>query len=308
MKIQGFFCALIVLFSSCVGTDFIEDGDPVTQESLIVSPMSKAIMVGEEFSFSTLYLDKKGEETIVFPIWSSSNAAISNVSAEGKVKGLKKGMVTIYAEHNGLSSEAQLVVVEDTLEVAEVIVAAESSQLDLNETVQLNVKVLNINGNEIENKSISYVSSNTDVATVSSTGLVSTKSNGEFEVRAIVDGITSLPKVFRVGMLVREGKFTGKGNYSVKGGVMLYKNANGELIVEFENDFSSSSGPGVFIFLSNSENSVAGGIELGAIKSYSGTQTYNVSTLNSSIKIDTYSHVIVHCKPFNVVFGYAELK
>ena len=86
-----------------------------------------------------------------------------------------------------------------------------------------------------------------------------------------------------------------------------YTKTPGELIVEFADDFKSSNGPGVYIYLTNSPESVAGGIELGAIKSNSGTQKYNVTMINSSIEINTYSHVLVHCKPFNVPFGYAAL-
>ena len=76
MKIQGFFCALILLLSSCVGTDFIDDGDPISRESLMVSPMSKAIMVGDSFQFSARYLDLDGQEAIIFPEWSSSDETI----------------------------------------------------------------------------------------------------------------------------------------------------------------------------------------------------------------------------------------
>ncbi len=106
---------------------------------------------------------------------------------------------------------------------------------------------------------------------------------------------------------VYRGEFSGIGNYDVEGTVTLYKNTAGELIVEFADDFKSSNGPGVYIYLTNSPESVGGGVELGAIKSNSGSQKYNVSMINSSVEINTYSHVLVHCKPFNVPFGYAAL-
>lgn len=103
------------------------------------------------------------------------------------------------------------------------------------------------------------------------------------------------------------GQFSGKGSYSVSGDVSIYENESNEIIVEFAENFSASTGPGLYVYLSNSNNGVAGGVELGKLESNTGGQLYNVSLIDNTLSLESYNHVIVHCKPFNVVFGYAEL-
>ena len=56
-------------------------------------------------------------------------------------------------------------------------------------------------------------------------GLLTAKANGEVAVKAVVDQIPSLAKVFRIGMPNRVGLFSGIGSYDVEGRVTLYKNA-----------------------------------------------------------------------------------
>ncbi|MEQ8534167.1 MAG: DM13 domain-containing protein, partial [Imperialibacter sp.] len=68
-------------------------------------------------------------------------------------------------------------------------------------------------------------------------------------------------------------------------------------------NFNSNNGPGFFVYLSNQDNSVAGGKELAALASTTGPSSYRAD----GVAIDDYKYVIILCKPFNVVFGLAEL-
>ncbi|MGH7457397.1 MAG: DM13 domain-containing protein, partial [bacterium] len=74
---------------------------------------------------------------------------------------------------------------------------------------------------------------------------------------------------------------------------------------KFGSDFSSSSGPGLEVFLSTTNTVGANSRNLGRLQSTSGAQNYNVP---SGIAFNTYSWVIIHCVPFNVTFGYAQLR
>ena len=97
----------------------------------------------------------------------------------------------------------------------------------------------------------------------------------------------------------RTGSFRGNRDYEVSGTFTL-SNTSGELQLTFSDNFSTSNGPGLFIYLTNSESSTAGGVELGALKSNSGAQTYDVS---DEVQLGTYDYVLVYCKPFGVAFG-----
>ena len=78
-----------------------------------------------------------------------------------------------------------------------------------------------------------------------------------------------------------------------------------DLTLFFESNFEASNGPGLHVYLSNQAEGVAGGIDLGELKSNEGAQQY---ALPDDININTYDYVIIYCKPFSVVFGNGELK
>ena len=78
----------------------------------------------------------------------------------GKVTGLKKGMVTVTAVYNNQVSTAQVVIVEDGSQVAEVVLTAEKYALELNESVQLTAKALNVDGEELTGKTFSFTTTN----------------------------------------------------------------------------------------------------------------------------------------------------
>lgn len=103
----------------------------------------------------------------------------------------------------------------------------------------------------------------------------------------------------------RTGTFRGASNYSVNGDFML-EEIEGKLRLTFASNFSASSGPGLFIYLSNQPNSISGGLEMGRIQSNSGVQVYETDLQNAGL--NTYQYVLVWCKPFGVLFGRGQLE
>ena len=78
----------------------------------------------------------------------------------------------------------------------------------------------------------------------------------------------------------------------------------------FQSNFSTDSGPGLYIYLVNdTQGKVVENppnfLDLGTIKNVKGMQTYNVPTGQS---VANYKSVVVWCKPFAVNFGFAALK
>ena len=96
--------------------------------------------------------------------WTSSNTAIATVSSKGKVKGVKTGTVTITCTSNatGLSATCEVTVGSVKLDQTEVTV-------NKGKTVTLTATVY---PSTLTDKSVTWTSSNTAIATVSSKGKV----------------------------------------------------------------------------------------------------------------------------------------
>jgi len=96
--------------------------------------------------------------------WTSSNTKIATVTAEGKVKGVKTGTATITCTSNatGLSRSCEVTVVNLTLDQYEVTVKK-------GKTVTLTATVY---PSTLEDKSVTWESSDTKIATVTSAGKV----------------------------------------------------------------------------------------------------------------------------------------
>ena len=96
--------------------------------------------------------------------WTSSNTAIATVSSKGKVKGVKTGTATITCTSNatGLSTTCEVTVGSVKLDRTEVII-------NKGKTVTLKATAY---PTTLEDKTVTWTSSNTAVATVSSKGKV----------------------------------------------------------------------------------------------------------------------------------------
>jgi len=75
-------------------------------------------------------------------------------------------------------------------------------------------------------------------------------------------------------------------------------------ILRLEN-FKSTNGPDLYVYLSKDARSISDGyIELERLKGNIGNQNYHIP---EDVNLDEYSHVLIWCKQFSVLFGYANL-
>jgi len=75
-------------------------------------------------------------------------------------------------------------------------------------------------------------------------------------------------------------------------------------ILRLEN-FKSTNGPDLYVYLSKDARDINDGyIELGRLKGNIGNQNYHIP---EDVNLDEYSHVLIWCKQFSVLFGYANL-
>ena len=94
----------IVLLSSCVGTDLIDD--PIIGEKIRLSPRIDSLTVGKEQVFSIKFTNKYGvEESVKNIVFRSSDPSKITVDAAGKAKVIALGKTTIYAT-NGAATDS----------------------------------------------------------------------------------------------------------------------------------------------------------------------------------------------------------
>jgi len=75
-------------------------------------------------------------------------------------------------------------------------------------------------------------------------------------------------------------------------------------ILRLEN-FRSTNGPDLYVYLSKDARGISDGyVELARLKGNIGNQNYHIP---DDIDLAEYSHVLIWCKQFSVLFGYASL-
>lgn len=128
-----------------------------------------------------------------------------------------------------------------------------------------------------------------------------TKAEFEKQVDAAKANIMVMDDVMPSGpKVISQGEFKPRA-HDVKGKSLLISK-NGENILRFE-DFETINGPDLRIYLS-SELGNDDFIELGKIKATKGNVNYDIP---AGTDLSKYKFVLVWCKPFGVLFSYAEL-
>lgn len=290
------------IFVSCIGTDIVVD----SISRLEISAEAGFVNLGESVQLSAMAVNEFGDEFDVPVVWSSSNMSVATVDEGGILTGLAVGQTTVTASFEGSTSNAvRINVVDESSTVAYVTVTAPGMRLEVGEMMALTAAAYNPDGDRLEEVTVEWTSSDETVVTVGGNGEALAVGNGTADVTATVDGVSSDPFTIVVGgeTGVRTGSFVGKGGYSVMGDVRVSMLDANTLQVSLQENFSSANGPGLWVYLSNFDNTVNGGVELMPLASTSGASSYTAS----GVSVDDYRYVVILCKPFNVVFGVADL-
>lgn len=118
--------------------------------------------------------------------WSTSDATIATVDANGLVTTLKDGTVTVTATSEGKTGSATLTVT--LVPVANVAVSLASPTVVIAQTTQATAAVTDANGGTLTGRPIVWASSDTNIATVSPTGVVTAVAQGTATITATVEG------------------------------------------------------------------------------------------------------------------------
>lgn len=297
--------AILALWA-CVTEDVVEDRvilvSIVPEGRELINDAELSGLVGDKIALTASAENDRGIDFRPAVQWMTSDAAVVAVDSAGEASLLSRGRATVTAMAFDLTSnEVRVTVVERAGEVAAVSVIAEKTLLETGESVPLRAEVLNVEGNVIDGTNVDWASDDESVITVDDSGLATAVAPGSATVTATADAAEGQLRLTVADGNVRMASFAGLNGYDVNGGAELTVNA-GSLQLTLLDNFSASSGPGLYLYLSNNERSIAGGVEIGELRKNSGADTY---TVTPGIMINTYDYVLVYCKPFGVPFGAA---
>ncbi len=107
----------------------------------------------------------------------------------------------------------------------------------------------------------------------------------------------------------RVGTFNNRGPDPVSGNATLGRAPDGKLVLRLS-DLNSAAGPDLYVYLSrvespSSDAQVKNGIEVGKLKATRGDINYE---LDGGLDPTQFHSVVVYCRSFSVVFGFANLR
>ncbi|HJP86567.1 MAG TPA: Ig-like domain-containing protein [Gemmatimonadaceae bacterium] len=181
--------------------------------SIQVTLASSSIDSGETTQATAAVYDRRGRPMNRSVIWSSSNVAVATVSDSGLVLGVSPGTAVITASHNDHSGSATVTVnrvgSQTVTPVASVMVALAATSIAIGQSTQGTATERDSAGNVLTGRTITWASSDSSVAIVSSAGLVTGLKAGSAQILATSEG-----KSGSAGLTVTSGTTTNPGRVS----------------------------------------------------------------------------------------------
>ncbi len=296
-----------------------------------VSPSSRSIEVGDTQLFSaTAYTSYNVAIQGVAVSWTSNRASVATInSSSGRAMAVTAGTATITATGGGRSGTAMLTVTEPPPPpptVNSVSVSPSSDSIEEGETQRFTATAYDSDNGVISGKTFTWTSSMTSVATLNpSSGLATTATGvnaGSTTIRATVDGVsgsanltvtTPPPPPPPPTLKSRTGSISGWSGYtSAAGSVTFSEIAGGRLKLEITG-LNDGNAPDAWLALYTSSRidwdagaSLPDGARgFGEVTNQSSfSRTF---TPRSGETIDSYSHVVLHCRAFKVGIARASL-
>ncbi len=295
---------------------------PVVVATVTVSPSQASIEEGETQQFSaTAYESDNTEISGKRFTWKSSDTGKATINSTGLATGKDAGTTTITATVDGVSGMATLTVSEPPpppVVVATVTVSPSQASIEEGETQQFSATAYESDNTEISGKRFTWKSSDTGKATINSTGLATGKDAGTTTITATVDGVSGMatltvsepPPMLRS----RTGTISGRNNYRSGGSVTLSETSDGKLKLSITGLSTPGGAPDVFVALYTSSdiNWPNGGSlpdsarGFGEVSRQSGNKSWTFTPAGGE-DIDSWSHLILHCRLINREVGSASL-
>ena len=163
---------------------------PPPVASVVIAPGDAEIEVGETVQLSATTRDAQGDELMGRTVtWSSGNTAVATVSGAGLVEGAGAGTTQITAASEGVDASVDVVVNAAVVPVSSITISPIDPSADVGGTVQLTAAVRDAESNLLTDRTVTWSSGNTAVATVDGDGLVSGVAAGTTTITAASEGV-----------------------------------------------------------------------------------------------------------------------
>lgn len=181
--VRRVFQSAALLFLVATGSCTDNTVEPDVVASIQLTPPTSSVRAGATVTLVARPLDANGDLVSVRSIsWSSNNTAVATVSSAGVVTTLAPGDARIAASALGKSATATVTVT--AREVASVVVSPPTVSVRVGSTVPLQAQTLDAEGGVLTGRPVTWSSSNTSVATVSTQGVVTGVATGAATITA----------------------------------------------------------------------------------------------------------------------------
>jgi CubicO group peptidase (beta-lactamase class C family) len=167
-------------------------GMPVT--TLDITPDKATIVEGDTVRLNAEKHDARGNSLSErATTWSSSDQAVAVVDSSGLVTGRAEGNATITATSEAVDGTAEITVTPPSVALIEI--EPDGGSIEVGQTLQLTAVLQDNQGDTLEGRSVTWSSSETSVATVSSSGLVTGIYDGSASITAECEGLSDAVEI-----------------------------------------------------------------------------------------------------------------
>lgn len=179
--------------------------------------------------------------------------------------------------------------------------------LAIGSSYQLEYVFLDNTGSQKE-VDVEWQSSNTSAITVDENGILSAVDFGTSTISASTSNGGSIyadDLYVAAGdntvIIIEErfGSIATTSSYALTGSFTMETEGSGIKINFADNYAASTALPGLYVYLSNNPNSIAGAYEVGPVETFLGAHSYTIP----DVGISDYNYLVYFCAPFNVKVG-----
>lgn len=171
---------------------------PPTLSSIAVTPPTASIKAGatQQFAAAGTYSDGTTKDVTASVTWSSSSAAVATINSAGLATGVAAGSATVTAALSGVSGKASLTVGSASATVSSIAVSPSTMSFAAGSTQQFKATAAYSDGTTGDvTSSVTWMSSDTSVATVNASGLATGVASGSATISAALNKITGTASV-----------------------------------------------------------------------------------------------------------------
>jgi Tol biopolymer transport system component/uncharacterized protein YjdB len=181
---------MLSVVAACSDDNVVDPPPPVPVASVVVSPATHTLRVGELVTLQASPKAADGSSLARPVVWSSEDETLATVTSNGVVTTLAVGQAVIRATSEGRIGRSTITIQsKPPASVTEVRLSADDEiQLEWDGTAQISAKAFDAGGNELFDRQVQWMTNKPSIATVSS-GKIEAKGPGVATVTAVIEGV-----------------------------------------------------------------------------------------------------------------------